>query len=421
MKTIVLGSGIIGTTTAYYLAKAGHEVHVIERQPEAAMETSFANGGVLHTSEAEPWSRPGMPRAVLSWIGKEDAPMLLRLSALPSMWQWGLDFIRNCGVERYRKAVLVNLRLANHTLSLMDDVRKESGVEYDLMQKGTLKIYTRREALDKNVAESERQREVGLIFEAVDARRCVEIEPALAPIEKTLVGGIYAPPDEHGDCHKFAVGLRKYCTEKLGVTFHFNTEIKRIVRSGDQVASVETSAGSMTGDAYVAALASFAPALLGPLGVKVSIYPAKGVTVTVPDTGWPDGPSVPIIDDTRLFGLIRLGNRYRCSGSVEFTGWDVTPSPARAQAIVDNVIGVFPEFAKCYDKSSAKVWSGLRPMPSSGNPYVGPTQVKNLYLNCGHGHLGWTLACGSSHLLADVVSGRKPAIDMTGLTLATHA
>jgi D-amino-acid dehydrogenase len=421
MKTIVLGSGIIGTTTAYFLAKAGHEVHVIERQSEAAMETSFANGGVLHTSEAEPWSRPGMPRAVLSWIGKENAPMLLRLHALPSMWQWGLDFIRNCSVERYRRAVLVNLRLANHTLSLMPGVRADTGVRYDLMQKGSMKIYTRQEALDKSVAESEKQRPHGLVFEAVDANRCVEIEPALAPIRHTLVGGIYAPPDEHGDCHKFAVGLRKHCAETLGVTFRFGEEIRRIVRSGDRVASVETTRGTITGDAYVAALASFAPGLLNPLGVKVRIYPAKGVTVTVPDTGWKDGPTVPIIDDTRLFGLIRLGDRFRCSGSVEFTGWDATPSPARAQAIVDNVISVFPEFAKCYDKAEAKVWSGLRPMPSSGNPYIGPTPLKNLYLNCGHGHLGWTLACGSSHLIADVVSGRKPAIDMTGLTLATHA
>jgi len=420
MKAIVLGSGIIGTTTAYYLARAGHEVHVIDRQREAAMETSFANGGVLHTSEAEPWSRPGMPRAVLGWIGKEDAPMLLRLSALPSMWRWGIDFVRNCSVERYRKAVLVNLRLANHTLEVIKDIRAETGVQYDLMQKGTLKIYTRQEALDRNAAESELQRPLGLVFEAVTAARCVEIEPALAPVRETLVGGLYAPPDEHGDCHKFAAGLRRHCEEKLGVKFHFNTEIRRIVRSGDRVERVETSGGDFSGDAYVAALASFAPKLLAPLGVHVSIYPAKGVTVTVPDSAWPDGPTVPIIDDTRLFGLIRIGNRYRCSGSVEFTGWDATPNPARAKAIVDNVVGVFPEFAKCYDPRSALLWAGLRPMPSSGNPYIGPTPVKNLYLNCGHGHLGWTLSCGSSHVLADMVSGRKPAIDVTGLTLATH-
>lgn len=421
MKTIVLGSGIIGTTTAYYLAKAGHEVHVIDRQAEAAMETSFANGGVIHTSEAEPWSRPGMPRAVLGWLGKEDAPMLLRLSALPSMWLWGLDFIRNCNVERYRKAIGVNLRLANHTLEVLKTLRADTRVAYDLMQKGTLKIYTRQEALDKNVAESTLQRPLGLVFEAVDADRCVAIEPALAPIRQTLVGGIYAPPDEHGDCHKFSVGLRKHCDEKLGVKFHFNTEITRIVRSADRVERVQTSKGDFTGDAYVAALASFAPKLLAPLGVRVSIYPAKGVTVTVSDGAWPNGPTVPIIDDTRLFGLIRIGNRYRCSGSVEFNGWNATLSPARGKALVANVISVFPEFARCYDERTAKLWSGLRPMPSSGNPYIGGTPVKNLYLNCGHGHLGWTLSCGSSHLLADIITGRKPAVDMTGLTLATHA
>jgi D-amino-acid dehydrogenase len=233
------------------------------------------------------------------------------------------------------------------------------------MQKGTLKIYTRQEALDKNVAESTLQRPLGLVFEAVDAKRCVEIEPALAPIGPTLVGGIYAPPDEHGDCHKFAVGLRKHCDAKLGVKFHFNTAIRRIVRSGDRVERVETAAGDFTGDAYVAALASYAPKLLAPLGVRVSIYPAKGVTVTVQDSAWPEGPDVPIIDDTRLFGLIHIGDRYRCSGSVEFTGWDATPNPTRAKAIVDNVIGVFPEFAKCYDPSTAKVWSGLRPMAIS--------------------------------------------------------
>ena len=420
MKVIVLGSGIIGTTSAYYLARAGHEVHVVERRPEVAMETSFGNGGVLHTSEAEPWSQPGMPRKVLSWIGKDNAPMLLRLGALPSMWRWGLSFMRNCAVDRYREAAATNLRLATHTLKVIKDVRTETGVQYDLSQKGTLKIYTRREVMDKNVAESARLKPYGMVFEAVDAKRCVAIEPALGPIEHTLVGGIYAPPDEHGDCRKFAVGLAEYCREKLGVVFHFNTEAKRLERNGDRVAAVETSAGRMTADAYVAAMASFTPALVRALGIRLRIYPAKGVSITVPDAAWPDGPRVPIIDDTRLFGLIRIGDRYRCSGSVEFTGFDATPDPVRGKALVDNVIGVFPEFARCYDERTAKLWAGLRPMPASGSPYLGATPVKNLYLNCGHGHLGWTLSCGSSELVADIVSGRAPAIDMTGLTLATH-
>ena len=420
MKMMVLGGGIIGTTTAYYLAKAGHEVHLVDRQSDVAMETSFANGGVLHTSEAEPWSQPGMPGKVLSWMGKENAPMLLHLRALPSIWRWGLSFMRNCSLERYRFAAAVNLRLANHTLTVIKQVRAEADLAYDLSQKGTLKIYTRQETLDKNAAESELLRPHGMVFEAVDAARCVAIEPALAPIRHTLAGGIYAAPDEHGDCHKFARGLRKHCEEKLGVRFTFGTEVRGFSRSGDKISAVETSKGPLQADAFVAAMASYTPALVKSLGINLQIYPAKGVTVTVPAASWPDGPQVPIIDDTRLFGLIRLGDRYRCSGSVEFDGWNTTPSPMRGKAIVDNVISVFPQFAGCYDSASAKLWAGLRPMAASGSPYLGATPIKNLFLNCGHGHLGWTLSCGSSQIVADIVSGRKPAIDITGLTLATH-
>lgn len=420
MKAIVLGAGVIGTTTAYYLAKSGHEVHVIDRQPDVALETSFANGGVLHTSEAEPWSQPGMPRRILSWIGKENAPMLLRLSAVPSMWRWGLSFIRNCSVERFRRASAINLRLALHTLSVIKDVRTDTGVDYSLMQNGTLKIYTRQESLDRNVAESTLLKSRGMAFEVADVGRCVEIEPALAPIRHNLVGGIYAGPDEHGDCREFVVGLRKHCEAKLGVTFHLNTNIRRLSRAGDQVEAVETNTGRLSGDAYVVAMASYAPAIVAPLGIRLSIYPAKGVTVTVPAHGWSDGPTVPIIDDTKLFGLIRLGDRYRCSGSVEFAGWDATPSATRGKALVDNVVDVFPGFARCYDEKTAKLWAGLRPMASAGSPYIGPTPVRNLYLNCGHGHLGWTLSCGSSQVLADIVSGRPPAIDTNGLTLETH-
>jgi D-amino-acid dehydrogenase len=259
-----------------------------------------------------------------------------------------------------------------------------------------------------------------MVFEVVDAAGCVAIEPALAPIQGSLVGGIFAPPDEHGDCRKFAMEIRKYCAEKLGVTFHFSTEVRGLSRSGSRIDAVETSKGRMTADAYVAAMASYTPAIVKDLGIDLQIYPAKGVTVTVPASSWPDGPQVPIIDDTRLFGLIRLGDRYRCSGSVEFTGWNTAPSPNRGKAIVNNVISVFPEFAKCYDPATAQLWAGLRPMAASGSPYLGATPIQNLYLNCGHGHLGWTLSCGSSQIVADIVSGRKPAIDIAGFTLATH-
>ena len=327
MKTIVLGGGVIGTTTAYYLAKLGHEVHLVDRQDGVAMETSFANGGVLHTSEAEPWSRPGMPKNILKWLGKEDAPMLLRYSALPGMWRWGLAFIRNCSLERYRRSTMINLRLSFYTLQCIKEIREETGIDYDLMQKGTLKIYTRADALEQNRTECETMRPHGMVFEVVDAKRCVALEPALAPIEQTLVGGLFFPPDEHGDCHKFTTGLRRHCEQQLGVRCHFGTEVKALRRSGDRIEAVETSKGPMSADHYVAAMGSYTPLHLRPLGVRLDIYPAKGVTVTVPAAPWEDGPKVPIIDDTRLFGLIRLGDRYRCSGSVEFMGYDHDAEP----------------------------------------------------------------------------------------------
>jgi D-amino-acid dehydrogenase len=385
------------------------------------MEASFANGSVLHTGEAEPWSRPGMPRSILQWLGREDAPMLLRLRALPSLWRWGVDFVRHCTTEHYRRAVAVNLRLALHTLEVMKTLRRDTELEYDYAQRGTLKIYTSQQTLDKNAAECSLQTPLGLVHEILDAARCVALEPALASIRQSLVGGVYAPRDEQGDCHRFTVGLRRHCETKLGVKFHFNTRIQRIVPSRGRVYAVETDQGQLTGDRYVAALGSYSTKILSSLGIRVSIYPAKGITVTVPDDAWPEGPQIPVIDDTRLFGLGHIGRHYRAGGSVEFDGWNTTPNPGRVKAMIRNVAGVFPDFMRCYDEGTANVWAGLRPMASSGIPYVGSTRLANLYLNCGHGHLGWTLACGSSHVIADLVSGRAPAIDATGLTLTTHS
>ena len=421
MKILVLGAGVLGTTTAYYLAREGHEVHVVDRQAEVAMETSRGNGGVLHTSEVEPWSQPGMPAKVLSWIGKTDAPMLLRMSALPSMWQWGLKFVRHCSHASYRRAAEINLRLALLTLKEVQTIRAEAELEYDLVQRGSMKIFRDPAELESAVAETALLVPHGMIYERLSARRCVELEPALASIEGQLAGGLYAPLDEHCDCHKFTVGLRRYIAKQYGVTFHMNTSIERIERNGDEVGGVITSAGRMTADRYVAALASYSAPLLEPIGVKVDVYPAKGLAITVPADNWPDGPKMPVIEITKLFGFIPIGNRYRCSGSVEFNGWDARPNHERAQAIVRNVIDVFPDFARCYDPATADIWAGLRPMPASGSPYVGKSRLRNLYLNCGHGHLGWTMSCGSSRALADTMLDRRPPIEMDGLTLQTHA
>jgi D-amino-acid dehydrogenase len=419
MKVIVLGAGVVGTATAYFLAKQGHTVEVVERQSAAAMETSFGNGGVIHASEVEPWSQPGMPSKILKWLGKEDAPLLVRYGAIPHMWRWGLKFIGNCTPERFRRNALTNLKVALHSLKVLQQIRAETGIEYDLRTSGLMKVYTDPRSLAASVASAEYLSNGGLEYQALDTEECVRREPALQANASSLAGGLYFSREEVGDCHKFTTGLAQYC-EKLGVKFHFGTTIAGLNRSGGRVASVETSKGSMTADSFVAALASFTPRVLRSVGVDVPIYPVKGVTITVPGAAWTGRPVMPIVDDSRLFGLVPLGDRLRVSGSAEVAGYDTTPSPARCQAIVKNVISVFPDFAKCIDPATAKYWAGVRPVTPTGTPILDRSPIANLYIAAGHGHLGWTMGCGSGHIVADLVTGRTPAIDMSGFALADH-
>lgn len=419
MKVIVLGAGVIGVTTAYYLARAGVEVHVVDRRSAAAAETSSANGGVLHTSEAEPWSRPGAPLQMLRSIGRTDAPMLLRLSALPRMWRWGLSFAAHCTTRRYRIGMSANLRLSTYTLALLKDLREQLGLEYDQASRGSMKIYSSARSFDAMTEEAEAMREFGMDFKAIGMAEATALEPALAPIRDTLVGAIYYPSDEAGDCAKFTTALAAVCAGE-GVTFHYDRTVIALRREQGRITAVETDGGVMTADAVVLAMGSFTPLVLRPLGIRLPIYPVKGVTVTVPSAAWPEGPRMPIIDDQLLFGINRLGDRYRCPGSVEIAGFDAAADPRRCDALARNVISVFPGFADCYDLQTAELWAGLRPMTPSGNPYLGPTPIPNLFLNAGHGHLGWTMSCGSSRVVADCVLGQEPAIDMSGLTFAGH-
>jgi len=419
MKTIVLGAGIVGTATAYFLAKQGHEVEVVERRSGAALETSFGNGGVIHASEVEPWSQPGMPRKILGWLGKENAPLLVRYGAIPHMWRWGLGFMANCTPERFRRNSLTNLRLALHSLKTLQGIRAESAIDYDLRTVGVLKIYTSRESFAAGLRAAEFLSGQGLVFEPADRAECVRREPALQATASSLVGGIYFARDEVGDCHKFTTALAARCAA-LGVKFHYGTSILGLERGTTGIGAVRTSAGPMAADNFVAALASFTPGVLRSVGVKVPIYPVKGVTITVPGGPWPDRPKMPIIDDGRLFGFVPLGDRMRVSGSAEVAGFDTTPSPARCKAIVDNVIGVFPDFAKCIDPATAKPWAGVRPVTPSGTPILDRSPIRNLYIAAGHGHLGWTMGCGSGQIVADMITGRTPAIDMEGFALADH-
>lgn len=419
MKTIVLGAGVVGTATAYFLAKHGHEVEVIERQPGAALETSFGNGGVLHAAEVEPWSQPGMPLKILKWLGKEDAPLLVRYGAIPKMWRWGLKFMANCTPERFRQNALTNLRLALHSLKVVKEIRAETGIEYDMGSGGMLKIYISRDSFENSQKSAELFSRHGLPFKSLTPEDCVQMQPALEATASSLVGGLHFPGDETGDCHLFTTGLAEACVA-AGVKFRYETTVQRLEASGGRLATVHTSRGPMQADNFVAALASYTPQVLRSAGIGVPIYPVKGVTITVSGEAWSERPRIPIADDGRIFGLVPLGDRLRVSGSAEVAAFDTTPSQTRCQAIVDNVISVFPDFAKCYDPATAKFWAGVRPVTPSGTPILGPSPLANLFIAAGHGHLGWTMGCGSGQVVADLVAGRTPAIDMSGFALADH-
>ena len=413
MGIIVIGAGAVGNATAFYLRQQGHEVTVIERQPGAARETSFGNGGVIHASEVEPWSQPGMPLKILSWLGQESAPLLLRYGAIPRMWRWGLEFAINCGAERFRRNAKANLRLALLSLRSLQEIADETGVNYDRRTHGVLKIYRDPKSLDAADANTLILAREGLVYNRVSPSECADLEPALQSTAHTLAGGLFFERDEVGDPNKFVQGVAAWLSER-GVTYRFNTTARRLEREGDRIVAVETSAGRLPADAVVVAMGSYTPLILRQVGVRVPIYPVKGLSLTVPAAPWLGAPGMPVIDDSGLFGLVPIGDRLRVSGSAEIAGYDATPSPVRGQAIVDNVLKTFPDFARCYDPASAQWWAGLRPVTPSGVAYMGRTGLRNLFVNAGHGHLGWTMSCGAGRVVAAIVAGTRPEIDLAG-------
>ena len=413
MKVCVLGAGTIGVATAYWLHERGHRVTVIERREAAALETSYANGAIIHASEVEPWAQPGMPWKVLKWLGHEDAPLLLRTRALPYMWRWGVGFVRNCTEGRFAVNSLANLRLALLSLECLQAIRSQTGIEYDHASHGVLKIYRNQAPFDVARRRNDVLARHGLIYRAVTPAECADIEPALASTAASLIGGLYFEKDEVGDCHRFTQGLARHLARQ-GVEFRYGEVITDLVREGARVTELVAASGRYTADAVVVALGSFSPPLLRRVGVRLPIYPVKGVSVTLPGSLWPHRVRVPVIDDSRLFGIIPIGDRVRVAGSAEIDRYDATPSPRRARAILDNVVRTFPDFATAYRPDAAQVWAGLRPVTPPGVAYIGRTPLSNLFVNAGHGHLGWTMACGAGKVIADIVSGEPPPIDLSG-------
>ncbi|MEO3432222.1 D-amino acid dehydrogenase [Inquilinus sp. CAU 1745] len=411
MKIIVLGAGVIGITTAWYLAEAGHEVVVIDRRDGPALETSFANAGEVSPGYSTPWAGPGMPVKAVKWLLMRHGPLVLRPKLDPAMWRWLLQMLRNCTAARYAANKARMVPIAEYSRDCLRALRAETGIAYDERSLGTLQLFRTQKQLDSVGEDIAILKEYGVAHELLDPQGCVGAEPALAAVREKFVGGLRLPGDETGDCQMFTRQLAALCAER-GVTFRYGTSIRWLDVSGGRISGVETNSGTVTADAYVVALGSYSPLLLRPIGVPVSVYPVKGYSMTIP-IGNPDAaPVSTVMDESYKIAITRLGDRIRVGGTAEICGYDLRLHDSRRATLEHSVGDLFPGGGSTAD---ASFWCGLRPMTPDGPPLIGGARYPNLYLNTGHGTLGWTMACGSGRMLADLVSGRSTDIDPASL------
>ena len=408
MRVIVLGAGVVGTTAAWYLTAAGHEVTVVDRQPEAALETSFANGGQISVCHAEPWAHPGALPRLLKWIGHESSPLLWRMRADPAQWAWGLRFVRECTPARTRANIIAILKLALHSRDCLQALRKELQLEYDHLERGILHVYTDEKEFAHALPQAALMREYGCDRIIKTADECLAIEPALKHSNIKLVGGTYTADDESGDAKKFTQALAQKCAEH-GAVYRYGTDISALQIEGDRISGVRLANGEvLQADRYVVALGSYTPLLLRPAGVNLPIYPGKGYSATLNLRDDAIAPFVSITDDGHKLVFSRFGQRLRIAGTAEFNGYNTELNPVRCEAIVKRTMALFP-LAK--SDEAPEFWAGLRPATPGNVPYVGGSRYDNLFVDSGHGTLGWTMSCGSGQLLADLVSGKSPDID----------
>ncbi len=416
MKVIVLGSGVIGVTTAYYLARAGHEVTVVDRQAEPAQETSFANAGEVSPGYSSPWAGPGVPVKAIKWLLMRHGPLVIWPKLDPVMWWWMLKMLRNCTAERYAINKSRMIPIAEYSRDCLRALRAETGIKYDERSQGTLQLFRKQKQLDGTAEDIAVLKQTGVPFEVLDPAGCIAVEPGLATAKVKFVGGLRLPQDETGDCHMFTQALAVEAA-RLGVQFKFNTSIERLVAEGDRLTGVATSAGTLQADAYVAALGSWSPRMLKPIGVSVPVYPVKGYSITVPIIDAAGAPESTVMDESYKVAITRLGDRIRVGGTAEISGYSSSLDAARRATLDHSLTDMFPRGG---DLSKATFWCGLRPMTPDGPPVIGATRYSNLHLNTGHGTLGWTMACGSGRVLADMLSGRKPDIDVSELAVSRY-
>jgi len=416
MRVLVLGSGVVGVSTAYYLAKAGHEVTVVDRQPGPALETSFANAGQISPGYASPWAAPGVPLKAVKWLFQRHAPLAIRPDGTLFQLQWMWEMYRNCSAERYAVNKERMVRIAEYSRDCIRALRQETGIEYEGRQQGTLQLFRTQAQFDGAAKDIEVLREAGVPFEVLRSEQLAQAEPALADVRHKLVGGLRLPNDETGDCQMFTTRLAAMA-RALGVRFEFDTSIDALDISGDQITGVRTSKGVMTADRYVLALGSYSRFLLREQ-FRVPVYPLKGYSLTVPITDGAKAPVSTILDETYKIAITRFDDRIRVGGMAEIAGYSKALNPRRRETLELVVRDLFPQGG---DIAKASFWTGLRPMTPDSTPIVGATPLRNLFLNTGHGTLGWTMACGSASVIADLVSGRAPAIDAGDLAVFRYA
>jgi D-amino-acid dehydrogenase len=416
MKVLVLGSGVIGTSVAYYLAKSGHQVEVVDRQPGPALETSFANAGEVSPGYSSPWAGPGVPVKAIKWLLMRHSPLVIWPVLDPDMWRWGLSMLANCTEKAYAINKSRMVPIAEYSRDCLKELRAESGIAYDDRAQGTLQLFRTQAQMDGIAKDVEVLKDYKVPFEVLDRAGFVKVEPALKLTQEKFVGALRLPGDETGDCFKFTNRLAEMALG-LGVTFRYDTSIDAIEVSGGKVSGVRTSAGTLTADHYVTALGSFTPQLVKPIGIHIPVYPVKGYSITVPITDAQFAPESTIMDETHKVAVTRLGDRIRVGGTAELAGFDMTLRESRRETLNHVVTDLFP---KGGDLSQATFWCGLRPMTPDGTPIVGPTPYANMLLATGHGTLGWTMAAGTARIIDDVISGRKPDISLDGLSMARY-
>lgn len=409
MKIAVLGAGVVGTTSAWYLAQAGHEVTVIDRQDGAGMETSFANGGQISAGHAEPWAKPSVVPKILRWLGREDAPLLFRPRADLAQWMWGLRFLAECWPGRFEHNTRTLSGLAAYSRDCLRALRAKTGIRYDELSRGILHFATSQADFDVLAHHAEEMGRLGQVREVKSAAQCLELEPALKDSRHRIAGGVYTPQDESGDAHKFTVELARLAAEQ-GVRFLGNQTITGFDIRGGELRGVKLESGGETADAYVVALGSYSSPLLRRIGISVPVYPLKGYSITLPlsPADAPAAPTVSLTDEGFKIVISRLGNRLRAAGTAELTGYERGVNQVRCNAILRRIGELFPGLGAI---NTVDRWAGLRPATPNNVPIIGRTRLRNLFLNTGHGTLGWTLACGSGKALADIVSGRKPEVE----------